>query len=135
MRGVRGVLGVIAGLILISLIVEPVEMALVTMQGGSLADPESYLSVRNQTWFLGVKFAYNFIGGMAGGALAAWIAQRAPIWHGAALAALQSALLVWAMTNPDMGPTAPMWAWLGFIAATGLGVLAGAALIKPRRKA
>jgi len=125
----RSIGAVVAAILLISLIVEGLEFALVSLVNGSITtDPERYMAIRNQGWFLGLKFGYNFAAGVAGGALASNIAKRAPLRHGALVAGLQTVAFLAALSNAEMRATAPLWAWAGFIVATGLGILAGAYL-------
>ena len=128
MQAIRSVVAILVGLAAISLLVEPLEFALVALvNGGIETDPAAYLAVRNQPWFLALKLAYNFGGGLAGGYLAAWLAPREPAAHGFALAILQGMILLWAMSDPELGSTAPVWAWLGVALTTGAGIIGGAA--------
>lgn len=126
---IRTPLAIVVGLVVISVIVEPLEAGLVILLNeGTVPAPERYLEIRNQSWFLILKFAYNFAAAAVGGYLAARIAGRWPLLHAATLAALQSLLFFWAISRPEMRAFAPDWAWAGFVIATATGVLAGAAL-------
>lgn len=133
MKWLRSVLAIFAGLVAISLIVEPLEFGFVTAVNGGVAEPDRYLAIRNQPWFLGLKFIYNFAAAAAGGYLAAWIGGRRYLLHGVALAGVQTALFLWAMSNPEMRALAPIWAWAGFTVATAAGAVAGAGLRARRR--
>lgn len=129
MKWIRTALAIIVGLLAISLIVEPLEFGLVTLlNNGAAPEPGRYLEIRNQPLFLGFKFFYNFLAAVLGGYLGAWVGGRRPILHGFALAVVQSALFVWAMSRPEMRAFAPIWAWAGFIVATAMGAVFGSVL-------
>ena len=83
MRILRSVLAALAGLVLITAIVEPLEFALVALvNGGMTTDQNIYLSVRNQPGFLAAKLLYNTAAAFVGGFVAAWLARRAPAASG-----------------------------------------------------
>lgn len=130
---VRSVAGVLIGLILISLIAEPIEIFIVTRLGGELGDTEGYFAVRNQTPVLIAKFCYNGLAAFAGGYGAAWIAGRRWVLHGGILAVLQTATFVWGMTASAFAGTTPVWAWVPLTFIMIGGILGGAALrgLKP----
>lgn len=132
----RSIAAVVLGILLISVLAEATEFALVGLVNGSLTtDPERYLAIRNLNWFLWLKLGYNFAAGAIGGAVAAHIAGQRPLRHGAVVAGLQTVAFLAALSDAGTRATAPSWAWIGFILATGLGVLAGAYLVGRRLKA
>jgi hypothetical protein len=113
-QALRSVLGVFLGLMLISLIAEGIEFLLVALVHGSITtDQEVYFEIRNRPALLGIKFIYNSVAGLAGGYVTAWIASRAPIWHGVFLAAVQLSGFIYGMTASPYASTTPMWAWIG----------------------
>jgi len=113
-QALRSALGVFLGLMLISFIAEGIEFLLVALvHGSTTTDQEIYFEIRNRPVLLGTKFIYNSIAGLAGGYITAWIAGRAPIWHGVFLAAVQLAGLIYGMTASPYAGTTPMWAWIG----------------------
>lgn len=120
--------GVAAGMIAISLIVEPIEFVLVTLAngGGITMDPKHYFAIRNRDAFLAAKLVYNAIGGAAGGWIAAFISPAAPLRTGLVLAGLQAVTFVWAMNDTALAPTAPAWAWPAFAITTCGGIVLGA---------
>lgn len=133
MKGLRSVVGIIAGLLAISVLVEAVEVTLVTLvNGGMTMDPVVYFGTRNRPWFLAIKLVYNTAGAVAGGWLAAWIAGRAPMAHGVALAIVQAAALGYAVTDPAMRQWTPDWMWAALAVVSTLGVLWGARLRQRR---
>lgn len=102
---IRSFLAILVGLMLISVVVEPLEMLLVTLWHGSmLTDPQAYIAVRNRPAFLALKFLYNSGGGWLGGYVAARIAGRAEVRHAVVLALVQAAALAWAMMASSRAP-------------------------------
>ena len=87
--------------LLISAIVEPIEFLLVgLLNRGLTTDPDLYFQVRNQPAVLASKLVYNTAAAIVGGWVAAWVARRAPVAHGIALAVIQTAAFGWALANP-----------------------------------
>jgi hypothetical protein len=127
----RTVAAVIVGLITITLIVEPIEFAIVTgANGGVTADPYEYFLVRNRPWLLAAKMIYHTLAAAAAGYLPAWIAGRARLTHAAAVALLQVLAFGVAMITPELRSTGPDWMWWTLVVATPLAILGGAALRK-----
>ncbi len=113
----RSVLGVFIGLMLISIIAEGIEFLLVALVHGSITtDQDVYFGIRNRPALLASKFVYNNFAGLAGGYVAAWIAGRAPVWHGLVLALVQLGGLIYGMTASPYAGTTPMWAWIALAA-------------------
>ncbi|MBL8514746.1 MAG: hypothetical protein JNJ55_12220 [Betaproteobacteria bacterium] len=135
-RILRSIFGVVAGLILVSMLVEGLEFGLVTaIHGKPTKDPVVYFAIRNQGWFLGFKLVYNTAAAVVGGFVAAWIAGYAPVKHGVALAIVQTLAFGWALTQPDVRQTTPDWAWLALIVVSFAGIVWGARLRARRRVA
>lgn len=133
MKAARSVLAVIVGLVLISLIVEPIEFLVVAIvNGGITTDPDTYTSVRNRPPILAAKLVYNTVAAVAGGFVAAWIAGRAALQHGIALAVVQTIAFGWALATPTIRRTTPDWMWGALIVLTGLGIVGGALLQRRR---
>lgn len=119
--------GVVAGILLVSVIAETIEFGLVSLvNGGMPRDPAQYFSIRNGDAFLAAKYACNGIAGMIGGYVAAWIARARPLAHGVVVAALQAIAFAAVTTNPEVAATAPTSAWIGFAFVTCAGMIAGA---------
>jgi hypothetical protein len=120
---------VVTGLLVITLLVEPMEFGLVTLlHGGVTTDPEVYFGVRNRPWVLVLKLIYNTGAAIIGGLIAARIARRAPMAHGAALAAVQTAGFGWAVLNPELRRGTPDVMWALLTVLTIAGILFGARL-------
>jgi len=133
-KTIRSIFGVLVGLFLITLLVEPLEFAIVTLvNGGVVSEPDDYFAIRNRTWFLGMKFVYNTLAAVAGGFVCALIAGRAPFAHAGVVAVLQSAGFGYALATPEMRESAPLWMWLALIPLSIIGLLAGAWLYAKRR--
>jgi hypothetical protein len=125
----RSIGAVVIGLLVITLLVEPLEFGLVTLlHGGITTDPEVYFGVRNRPWVLVLKAIYNTGAAIVGGLVAARIAGRAPMAHGAALAAVQTAGFAWAVLNPELRRGTPDVMWTLLTVLTIAGILCGARL-------
>lgn len=125
----RSILGVVAGLIAISVIAEGIELLLVTvLHGGAVTDPDVYWKVRNRTPVLGLKLVYNTLAAGVGGYLVAWIAGHRHLAHGAALAIVQLVLFVWGMTASEYAGTTPAWVWITLCVTMSASILLGARL-------
>jgi hypothetical protein len=133
MRLLRSLLAVLAGLVLISLIVEPLEFALVALLNrGVTTDPDTYFSVRNQPMILAAKLVYNTAAAVIGGFVAARLARRAPVAHGMLLALIQTAAFGWALGTPALRRSTPDWMWACLIVLTFAGIVAGSLLQRRR---
>jgi hypothetical protein len=109
----RFTFGLILGLAVISLIAESIEFGLVTLVNGRVtSDMDIYFGIRNQPWFLIVKFIYNGIGLYAGGWLAKMIASRWKSARVVTLAIVQTVSFIWGMTMSEFAGTTPIWAWI-----------------------
>lgn len=119
-------MSVVVGVLLTSLIVEPLEFGLVALLNGApTTEPATYLAIRNQAGFLAAKLVYNGFGGMVGGYAAGVVAGRRPVLHAGIAAALQCALLLFAASDPTMRLSTPLWAWIGIGLTTPAGLLCG----------
>lgn len=133
MRMLRSVLAVLAGLVVISVLVESIEFALVALvNGGATTDPDTYFRIRNQPAFLAAKLVYNTAAAIVGGFLAAWLARRAAVAHGIVLAVVQTAAFGWALANPAIRRSTPDWMWACLIVLTFAGIVVGS-LLQSRR--
>jgi hypothetical protein len=129
----KSILAVVVGLVLISLIVEPIEFAVVTILNGSVTtDPLVYFQIRNQIPVLLLKMIYNTLGAMVGGFVTAFIAGKWQVWHGIALAIVQTVALIGGMLTPPYGELTPMPVWLALIAFTFPAIVFGAWLRQSR---
>jgi hypothetical protein len=135
MAVVRSVLAVLIGLVLISLLVEPIEFALVSLvNGGTTTDAVVYFDIRNRPAFLVVKLFYTTAAAVVGGYVTGWLAGRLPLAHGIILAIVQIVALAWAFNTPEMRTWTPDWMWVARAIVSTLGVIWGA-WRQERRKA
>jgi hypothetical protein len=132
-RLVRTSAAILAGLLVLSGLVEGLEFALVAaINGGPTTQPEIYYGIRNLPWFLGLKLIYNTAGAVVAGFLTAQIAGYAKIWHGIALAIIQSIAFAWALAQPDLRQWTPIWAWVALMLLTFAGIVYGARMARRR---
>ena len=125
-QALRSVFGVFIGLMLILIIAEGIEFLLVALVHGSITtDQDVYFGIRNRPPMLTIKFVYNTFAGFVGGYVAAWIAGRASVWHGLALATVQLAGLIYGMTVAPYASTTPMWAWITLAATMTPAIVVG----------
>jgi len=111
--GFRFILSVLAGLLAVSLLAETIEFGLVTLVNeGVTTDRDVYFGIRNQIWFLMLKFIYNGITLFAGGWISARIASRWKIGAAFTLAVLQTISFIWGMTASEFAGTTPAWSWI-----------------------
>ena len=127
---VRSILAIILAMFALTILVESFEFTLVTSiepQAGP-GNQAAYFEARNQTWFLILKFFYNFAFAGLAGWLAAFIAGYRETLHGLIFGLIQSGFFIYAMNIPELNSTAPLWAWIGFTFFTGSGIVLGAVL-------
>ncbi len=132
MKLVRLLAGVLLGLVVISLLVESIEIILVKLVSGqsfsALTDPANqalYFEVRNRTPILILKLIYSFIGGLAGGYIASAISLKLPKTAVALLILIQGIALIWAgFISETLSPTGSTWMWacLLFVIPFGIGL-------------
>ena len=129
MNPLRSVVAVLGGIAVVSLVVEPLEFTLVNaVADAPIEDAAGYFAVRNLPGILAAKLVYNSLAAMLGGYMAAKIARRAEIAHGAAAAVLQTAALIWGMTASEFADQTPMWMWVALVVLTGPAMVAGATI-------
>lgn len=133
MQILRSIFAVFAGLVLISVIVEPLEFGLVTLVNGEVTtDPDIYFRVRNTPAFLATKVVYNTAAAIVGGWVAARLAPRAPMAHGLVLAVIQTVAFGWALVTPALRRSTPDWMWACLIVVTFAGIMTGSRLQRHR---
>lgn len=130
----RSLAALVAGLVVISLFVEALEMALVTLVAGEVvSDPTEYFAIRNRPLFLAAKLLYNTAGAALGGMLVVVVAGRRPLLHATLLAGIQTLAFVWALSTPELRSTGPLWMWLALIPLSVGGIVVGAISMQRRR--
>jgi len=127
MRVLRSFLAILAGLVVLTLVAETIEVAIfAALHGEFTQDPAVYFGVRNRPGVLVAKLFYNSGAAFLAGYVAAWVAGRAALLHGAVLAVIQLSLFVWGMMYSEYAGTTPTWAWVALVPLMGIGILLGA---------
>jgi hypothetical protein len=134
---IKSILAIVTGMAVITGIAEGIEYLIISVIKGVKADaanPDAYFAARNETPILALKHVYNFLAGLAGGFVCAWIAGRKEQVHGWVLMLVQAVAIAYAMFTPELAKGAPIWAWITFGAATLIGIYTGAWLRVKRKK-
>jgi len=125
-RIIRSIAGVLAGIFLISVLVEGIEFGLVALiNGQQTTDPDVYYSIRNRVWFLALKLVYNTLAAITGGFIASLIAGYEHRKHGIGLAVLQTISFGYALTQPEISQWTPAWLWFALIILSFGGIIVG----------
>jgi hypothetical protein len=125
----RSIVAVMAGLGSVSILVELLEVALVSaVAGGTVTDMASYFAVKNRPLMLGAQLGYNSIAAVLGGYVAAKVAGTREMLHGGVTALLKTAALAWGFTLGDYAGFTPAWMRIMLVLVTGPAMLAGASI-------
>jgi len=130
MKHLRLVVSVIAGLMVLTLLVEGIEFFLITSISGKDRDylqnnQDFYFAARNTPPILAAKLVYTLIAAGIGGYLAALIAGPAARGAIFILIGVQTASLLWGGFLSEWASTAPLWLWLALILVTSSGLYLG----------
>ncbi|MBM3818715.1 MAG: hypothetical protein FJW14_06820 [Acidimicrobiia bacterium] len=123
----RSALAVIAGVAVISLVVQSLEFTLVNaVADAPVRDMAGYFAVANRPSMLAAKLGYQTLAAILGGYLTAKIAESERLKHGALAAAVQTTALVWGFTAGEYAAFTPVWMRVALVVVTGPAMLAGA---------
>lgn len=126
---VRGVVAVLGGMGLMSILVEILEFTLVNaVAGGTITDMAGYFAVRNRPGMLAAQVGYNVVAGVLGGYLTARVAGSREILHGGIAALLKSTALAWGFTAGEFASLTPVWMRIVLVLITGPAMLVGASI-------
>lgn len=130
MKIIKVILGVIAGMIAITVITESIEFLIVKLASGESFDTLSndqdyYFQVRNQLGILIAKLVYTGSSGIVGGYLAAKISKPLSKPATFVLIGLQTLVLIWAGFISGLASTGPIWMWIGLLVVVPLGIYIG----------
>lgn len=122
------ILTILAGLIVITLITESLEMLVVSLSSGkSLAElsqnQADYFAIRNQPLNIAMKLVYNTGAAFLGGWVCTLIAKQNPIRHALILSSIQTVGFIYGMTLSEYSDTTPIWLWLTLIIVTIIGIM------------
>jgi hypothetical protein len=122
----RSALAVIAGVAIISLVVQSLEFTLVNaMADEPVRDMAGYFAVANRPSMLAGKLAYQTLAAVLGGYMTAKIADSDRMKHAALAAAVQTTALIWGFTAGEYASFTPAWMRIALVLATGPAMLAG----------
>ena len=126
-RLVRSLIAVLAGVGLVSIIVEVLEFMLVNAYAGArIANMDTYMAIRNEPVLMAAKLGYNTLASLLGGDVTARIAAGEELPHGLLAAAVKSAALIWGFTMDEFAALTPVWMRVALLATTGPAMIAGA---------
>ena len=129
MNWLRSFVGIIAGMGVISIVVQALEFTLVNaMAGTPITDMAGYFAVRNRPGVLMATFVSSGMAGLLGGYVTARVAGARERLHGAIAAAIQTAALTWGFTRGDFASYTPVWARVVFALVTGTAMIVGATI-------
>ena len=124
---IRSLLAIMGGLALTSLLTQVLEATLVTaVGGGEVTDIASYFAVRSRPGVFAGVLASSTLVALLGGYTAAKVAGQREIEHGAAIALIQTAALVYGSTIGESAAMTPVWMRLATVLTTGPAMFAGA---------
>ena len=134
---IRLAIGVVAGMIVISVVAEAIELLVVLGVSGNSyetlrSDSSKYFEVRNQPYILVAKMGYTFFAAALAGLATAKIAGNARKPAIVALTVLQVGLLLWAGFISSMSTTGPREMWIGLCFAVAIGVNTGYKLLSKK---
>lgn len=130
MKYFRLIIGVIVGLMAITIIAETIEFVIVkSVSGKSLdelqADQSHYFKIRNQKWILMTKAFYSLLAGIVGGYLTTWISKEKSNISIYILIAIQLVSLIWGGFISDLSVTGPIWMWIYLLIIIPMGIWLG----------
>jgi len=125
----RGIIGVMGGLVLYLVVSEVLETALVASTTDVRpTDLASYYAARNQGPILGAKLAYNSLTALWSGYMTARVAGEREMYYGSMVAFVQTAELAWRFLMDDNATFTPAWMRAFLVLSTGPVMLLGAAI-------
>lgn len=116
MKYIRLVVGVVCGLLVITIVAEGVEFTIVKSVSGKSfetlqANQQEYFDIRNRTWILISKVLYSLIAGILGGFVTTWISKEKAKMAIYILLLIQIVSLIWGGFISELSETGPLWMW------------------------
>ena len=132
----RGIIGVLGGLVLYMVISEVLETVLVAATTEVRpTDVASYYAARNRPSILGAKLAYNTLTAVWSGYMTANVAGRDEMYYGKMAAFVQTVELAWRFLAGEFAGFTPAWMRAFLVLTTGPAMLAGASIRSRARAA
>ncbi|MBT8471446.1 MAG: hypothetical protein HKP25_04220 [Marinicaulis sp.] len=130
MKYLRLALGVIAGLAIVSVIVEVIEVAIVMSKTGLALkelehNQDAYFEARNAPVILISKLIYTFVAALISGWVAARVAGTMARVAIGTLITIQIVAIIWGGFFSEWSSTAPKWLWLALVPTITAGFLYG----------
>lgn len=125
----RGIIGVLGGLMLYMVISEVLETALVAATTEARpTDIASYYAARNRSSILGAKLVYNTLTAVWSGYMTAKVASQDEMYYGKMAAFVQTVELAWRFLAGEYAGFTPAWMRAFLVLTTGPAMLAGASI-------
>jgi hypothetical protein len=125
----RGIIGVMGGLVLYMVVSEVLETALVAATTDTRpTDIAGYYAARNRPTILGAKLAYNSLTALWSGYMTAKVAGEREMYYGSMGALVQTAELTWRFLFGEYAAFTPAWMRAFLVLTTGPAMLAGASI-------
>lgn len=124
------ILGILTGIIVLSLIIEVFELLLVMNLSGKTmeelqANQSLYFSIRNQLWFLIIKVLLSIVVSIISGRLCVLIARGTQKVSLAILAAIQFLSIIFGALFSNMKDTTPFIIWMILCVVIPMSILFG----------
>jgi hypothetical protein len=125
----RGIIGVMGGLVMYMVVAEVLETALVASRTEIRpTDIASYYLARNTPMVLGAKLVYNTLTAIWAGNMTARLAGERERHYGAMAAVVQTAELAWRFLAGEYATFTPAWMRAFLVLTTGPAMLIGASI-------
>ncbi len=133
---VRGVIAVLAGMMVASVLPEVLETTLVRAASeGPLNDVAAYFAVRNRPSILVAKIVSGALTAVLAGYFVAKLAGSLELGHAAIAGLVQTATLAWAFTIGEYASATPIWVRALLLALTAPAMVLGASVRRRARLA
>ncbi len=137
MKFIRFFIGFLTGMFTITLFTEAIEFSIVKFTSGQTVDylssyQEEYFKIRNQSWILGLKLFYTFLGAFFGGFVATYISKNASRITLIALIVVQFAGLIFGAFFSEFSKLTPFWMWILLLIIVPIGIYYGHLIAEKR---
>ncbi len=130
MKYFKLILGVVIGLLTVTLVAELIEFTIVKSISNKsfeyLKENQSeYFSFRNRNWILISKMFYSLFAAIVGGYFATWISKSMSEIAIKILIGIQMISLIWGGFISDLSSTGPVWMWIYLLIIIPIGIWIG----------